>query len=119
MLISSTSCRGRIRMPGSFTDATPSDILATFLTRQFCAAPPEGVGGSTEKNDSETNSGTNRLCCYRVGNQGRCRQNEDDRSPRISGHAIRPHSVGGSFAVDKDAGCGKPIKYPANKNNIS
>src|SRR5258708_33378421 len=119
MLISPTSCRGRIMMPVSFTEAIPSDILAIFLTRQFCGAPPERIRGCAEKNDSETNPGANRLRCYRVGNQGRCRQNEDDRSPRISGHAIRPRSVGGSFAVGKDAGRGKPIKYPADKNNIS
>src|SRR5258708_7794072 len=104
MLISSTSCRARIAMPCPFTDATPSDIFDLFHIRQFCGAPPERIRGSAKKNDSETNRGTNWLRCDSVTNESHRGENEDNRCPWISRHAIRPRSFRSALAVDKNAG---------------
>src|SRR6266852_8268371 len=107
----------------SVSDCSSNPNLTTALRhgRPRCelrGAPPEGIRGSTEKHDSNSNTGSDWLHCNRVGNQGHGRSYENDWSERISWYAIRTSGIRRAFAVNENACRCKRIKNPADKNHV-
>src|SRR5438477_12444155 len=108
----------RIMIFGSFADAVSLHMFGVRPVYEFGIEPPEGICGSTEEDDSKTNTRSGRLHCNRVDDQGHRRDYENNRSERISGYAIRASSIWKAFAVDENACCRECIKNPADKNHV-